>query len=301
MNKKIVQLARRNLEERRSHALDVCEQALQQLRSDDEWRKCEYSLRKAQVDAVMSDGNNDRLQQVQSDCRRRMAQLLKKHGLTNKDITPQFACKQCGDTGYTADGEMCKCLRDEIRRLTIAESDIPHKEYTFEASKETDKHNLAIYKKALQVCRDGNMNMLLIGDTGCGKTYLLNACANCCAQDSRSTLFLTAYALTDAFLNAHLGGIQARQDALDNLIDVDVLIIDDLGTESIYKNVTVEYLFAVINERISRKKQTFVSTNLTLTALRDRYDERIFSRLVDQNLTFVAQLVGSDKRLKGGA
>ena len=84
---------------------------------------------------------------------------------------------------------------------------------------------------------------------------------------------------------------------MENLLDVDVLFIDDLGTENIYRNVTAEYLFVVVNERIARGKQTFISTNLTLDAIRGRYDQRIFSRLMNKDLTFVYQLVGEDKRI----
>ena len=83
---------------------------------------------------------------------------------------------------------------------------------------------------------------------------------------------------------------------MENILDVDVLFVDDLGTENVYRNVTAEYLFVVINERIARGKQTFISTNLSLANIRTAYDERIFSRLVDKNVTFLAQLVGEDKR-----
>ena len=84
---------------------------------------------------------------------------------------------------------------------------------------------------------------------------------------------------------------------MENILDVDVLFVDDLGTENVYRNVTAEYLFVVINERIARGKQTFISTNLSLADIRTAYDERIFSRLVDKNVTFLAQLVGDDKRI----
>ena len=85
---------------------------------------------------------------------------------------------------------------------------------------------------------------------------------------------------------------------MDNLTEVDVLAIDDMGTEQVYKNVTAEYTFQLLNERIARKKQTFISTNLSLADIRERYDERLFSRMIDQNLTFVAKLEGNDKRVK---
>ena len=140
--------------------------------------------------------------------------------------------------------------------------------------------------------------MLLTGKTGSGKTYLLTACANLCADNNRSVLLLTAYTLGGMFLDAHLSDHATNQAIMDSLVDVDVLLIDDLGTENIYKNVTAEYLFSMLNERIARKKQTFVSTNLSLTDIRERYDERIFSRLVDQSTAFVAELTGNDKRIK---
>ena len=108
---------------------------------------------------------------------------------------------------------------------------------------------------------------------------------------------MTAYALNETFLEAHLSDYAVSQAILEAITDADALIIDDLGAEIVYKNVTAEYLFAVLNERIARRKQTFISTNLTLADIRDRYDERIFSRLVDQSSTVVAQLTGADKRL----
>ena len=98
-------------------------------------------------------------------------------------------------------------------------------------------------------------------------------------------------------MECHLGDLATKQAVTDNLTDVDVLVIDDLGTETTYKNVSAEYLFSLLNERLAQGKQTFISTNLTIGQLRDNYDERIFSRLIDQKTNLVAQLNGADKRM----
>jgi DNA replication protein DnaC len=57
-----------------------------------------------------------------------------------------------------------------------------------------------------------------------------------------------------------------------------LLLIDDLGTE--YNNAYVStQLFNCLNERHLRKKATLISTNLSLGEIRDRYSDRVFSRI----------------------
>ena len=297
MNKQQLTLqAKRIVDERRFAAEDKVQRILDELRQNDEYSTLERELRQAQVDLAMGNGNIKVLQAQIAKCEKQLKSLLVKLGYDKNALIPQYCCEKCHDTGYN-NGKVCDCLHTEIRKLIVAESNVINCEFTFANSTEKTKHNLAVYKKALEVCQNGKNNILLTGNTGSGKTYLLTACVNKCIELGKSVLFVTAYSLNATFLNAHLDGVETRQAILDNLIDVDVLAIDDIGTENVYKNVTAEYFFSVLNERIARKKQTFISTNLTLNDIRERYDERIFSRLVDQNTTFVAQLVGKDKRL----
>ena len=298
MNKQqLVALAKRKLDERRFSAEDRAQDTLNKLRQNDQWNKLERELRQAQVDLAMGNGDGKKLQAQITQLTKAQQQLLNKLGLSVRDIAPQYSCAKCNDTGYV-DGAICNCLQTEINKLIVEQSNVSNSDYTFANSREQDKHNLAVYKKAQQICRDGNTNILLVGNTGSGKTYLLTACANMCAELGKSVMFVTAYALNATLLGAHLSDVATNQAVLDSLVEIDVLAIDDLGTENVYKNVTAEYFFAVLNERIARKKQTFVSSNLKLTEIRDRYDERMFSRLVDRNTTFVAELIGDDKRVK---
>ena len=294
----LLTLAKRAIDKRRQSAEEACDKVLLDLRSDGEWNEIERGLRQAEIDFVMTDGESkNAAKKLIAHFTAKRDEFLKKRGLGAHDLQPHYACEKCSDTGYV-NGAICSCLNDEIRKLIFAESNVNNTDYTFDNAKETNSHNRAVYKKAREVCLDGNLNMLLTGNTGTGKTYLLTACANFCAEQNRSVLLLTAYSLNGMFLEAHLGDVHTHHEIIDSLVDVDVLLIDDLGTENVYKNVTAEYFFSVLNERIARKKQTFISTNLTLQDIRERYDERIFSRIVDQNCTFVAKLTGADKRIK---
>ena len=69
----------------------------------------------------------------------------------------------------------------------------------------------------------------------------------------------------------------------NNLLDVDLLIIDDLGTECM-NSMKFSELFNIINTRLLNQKnkptKTIISTNLNLQNLLKNYDERIVSRLI---------------------
>lgn len=284
----LIKVAKRLIDEKRFSAEERCNNLLSNLRLNHDYKACERKLRMAQLN-----GKNAEIEQ----CKAEMNTLLESLKIDKQSLQPQYSCKLCNDTGYVSN-QMCVCLKAELNNLLTAQSNVIDSSYTFDNSIETDKHNLSIYKKAQEISEKGKTNLLLTGATGTGKTYLITACANLAISLNRSALFYTAYNLNTLFLDAHLSDYQTKLAILDTLTDADMLIIDDLGTEIVYKSVTAEYLFAVINERIAQHKQTIISTNLTLNDLRDRYDERIFSRLVDQSCTIVAQLKGEDKRLK---
>lgn len=291
MNKQqILSLAQRQIDEKRFKAEEKRDRLLEKLRTDLRYKNCERQLRAAQFK------NNDK--EAIAKYKATMDALLIELGIDKQQLQPQYSCKLCNDTGRI-NNQPCICLINEYNKLLSSQSKVPNHGFTFGNSSETDKHNIAVYKKAKEIVETGEKNLLITGNTGSGKTYLITACANLATELNRSALFYTAYDLNSVFLEAHLSDYQTKQTILNLLTDVDVLVIDDLGTEINYKNVTAEYLFAIINERMSTKtKQTFVSTNLSLSDIRERYDERIFSRLVDQSRTIVAQLEGSDKRIK---
>ena len=138
-------------------------------------------------------------------------------------------------------------------------------------------------------------NLILRGQAGTGKTYSTHVIANVLMQKGFSVLFTTAFGLVERFKKY----VQSFNDETqtDVLFDCDLLIIDDLGVEPIIKNITHEYLFNVINERLAHAKPFIVTTNLDEPALKQRYDQRIVSRILSKETSVVIQFSSKDLRL----
>ena len=90
--------------------------------------------------------------------------------------------------------------------------------------------------------------------------------------------------------------IAAESDEFDQLLQSDVVLIDDVGSEPMMNNITVVYLYNLIDERQQSGKATVISTNLSVAELQKTYSERIASRLTDQRQSHVIELLGEDIR-----
>ena len=108
-----------------------------------------------------------------------------------------------------------------------------------------------------------------------------------------SAVRITAFRMFEAMRQQHVGNDE-KFDGFSTLIEVPLLLIDDLGTEPMMRNITIEYLFTLLNERIAAKRHTVIATNLTLEQIKERYGERVSSRLMDH--CGVLQLTGKDLR-----
>ena len=135
-------------------------------------------------------------------------------------------------------------------------------------------------------------NLLLTGKSGLGKTFLLRSVADRLIGRDVNVLIISAYRMLEIVRKAYFSG----EEAAEEVTDAEVLMIDDLGSEPLMQNVTVEQLFNLLNERQNRNLSTVISTNLTLPEIRDRYTERIASRLRDRNHWKVITLEGKDIR-----
>ena len=71
-------------------------------------------------------------------------------------------------------------------------------------------------------------------------------------------------------------------DFYQSILDCDLLIIDDLGTESL-NSMKLSELFSIINTRIlnlnKKSTKTIISTNLSINDIFKNYEERIGSRI----------------------
>lgn len=180
-----------------------------------------------------------------------------------------------------------------------------------------------IYTDCQNFIKDFNLpetkSLFFMGKTGLGKTFFSNCIAKEILKKGKIVLYQTSSILLDTIVNYkfsknNTSGYNSssygnskygaynnsnyspeENDFIKNVYDCDLLIIDDLGTESINSVKSTE-LFNIINTRILTNKKTIISTNLTLRNIQDRYDERITSRIIGYYL--IRRFFGDDIRLE---
>ncbi len=222
--------------------------------------------------------------------------------LNISSIEPQYSCPKCQDSGYL-DGKQCECLKREINKILTEESGfgglIDFNNVKYDIFNNSD-YMKKVYDKLRAWCNsDFKKNMVyLSGGTGTGKTYLLKCMANELISRGKLTTLVTAYKLSQDCLKSYASrDLQEKDSIIDKYLSSEILFIDDLGTEVNKSSITNSYIYTIINERKMRNLPTIITSNLSLADLSDNYDERITSRIADEN-TIKIYLEGEDLRLK---
>ena len=220
--------------------------------------------------------------------------ILEKLNLCENDFKPSFDCNACKDTGFV-NGLPCRCFKDKWSRYTVENLGIspsPKISFSADSAEKTEKLKklYVLMKKYVKNFPHTNThNFLFIGPTGCGKTYLSSIMASEIADRGYSSLFVTATELNQMFLKMHLTKYSERPDYMGALIGYDFLVIDDLGTENVYNNVTCECFLTLISERLAKNKHTVITTNLDNDEIGARYGDRFFSRITEKRRSAVIE------------
>ena len=130
---------------------------------------------------------------------------------------------------------------------------------------------------------------------GVRETYQNQGIARKLMDTYHSVIYFSASDLFEVFSRNKFDYDQAEEmkDTYRYILDCDLLIIDDLGTE-LNNSFTSSQLFYCINERMNMNRSTIISTNLSLTQLRDSYTDRVTSRIMRYR---IIPLYGRDIRL----
>ena len=232
--------------------------------------------------------------------RHKRASLLREMGLKETDLVPVYTCSRCQDTGFLADGTACPCYREALRRFKLEEIGITSEAF---ASFDQADESLAPYisypfyrEKYCKGFPKVSLSTVFMGPTGTGKTFLASCIAGELEKNGKTVYFLSAIALNRFFLQSFE---RESYRSVSLLSDCDLLIIDDLGAEPIYKKVTVEFLKLVLDERFAKKHPVIITTNLDREKIFERYGERIYSRIFDEsNLDENNLFQGEDLRTK---
>lgn len=230
-------------------------------------------------------------------------QTAQQQAVVQAGVQPAYDCPLCQDRGYVVlNGQrrLCAC-----RAAALAErggqrvADLPCFADDTPSLIADDRQRLGqarlrglleAYVQAFP--HNPKPNFVLLGQTGLGKTFFLGCTARALRENGHRVKYLSAYQLLELFRAQHFG----ERHTLPALIDVDFLAIDDLGTEPIYRNITLEYLQILLDERLRRHKHTALTSNCLPAQLTERYGERITSRLLDAPTTDVYGLTGADLR-----
>ena len=263
------------------------------------------------------------LQEKIDDLKKKKSDILSSLGMSLEDFNPVYECDICKDTGYVTENyrtSMCPCLKQKLFDANYNKSNMQQlknqnfssfSELLYSTEIDEEKYKTKIsprdnMKKILEISHHfidhfddpEEKNLLLTGNTGLGKTFLSSCIANELLKRQKNVLYQTSPIMLDTIIDGRFGKSDFDKSMYNNLLNVDLLIIDDLGTENL-NNIKLSELFNIINARllnVNHITKTIISTNLSLNNLYHTYDERIVSRIVG-NYT-LCYFFGEDIRFK---
>ena len=245
-------------------------------------------------------------------------ELLKKMGLPEDALEEMPACALCGDTGYRG-GQMCRCLRAYYAREQQKELsrmlDLGSQSFdTFSTDWYPDRYDRDIgvtvrehMETVYDICGDfahqfgrRPANLLLFGAPGLGKTHLSAAIAREVSEKGFSVVYDTAGHVFGQFEQQKFAREEEADDHVERVLNCDLLILDDLGSEMTTAFVQ-SALYQIVNTRLLERRSTIISTNLTPEKISQRYSPQIASRIEGEYtlLPFVGEDIRQLKKEKG--
>jgi len=129
---------------------------------------------------------------------------------------------------------------------------------------------------------DEGQGLWLMGDVGTGKTTLAMLVSKAAVEAERTVAIYSLPRLLARIRRTYdaEAGEQSYLDFFGRLTSVDLLHIDDLGSEK-RSDWVLEQLYAIVNERYEAQRSIVVTTNLDQAALEEQIGPRTVSRLVE--------------------
>ncbi len=232
------------------------------------------------------------------------------HNIPADYLDVRYNCPDCRDTGFI-DARRCHCFTKKIIRILYRKSGIEtvlQSENFGTLDMDYYDQDIRVGSKPLSVymhekvafCRQfaadfdsAGGSLFFYGPTGTGKTFLTNCITKELIDSCHSVLY---FSCTDLINRFTYGRFTAEGESFQqDLLACDLLVIDDLGTETV-NAFTETKIFYCINERLIRSKSTLISTNLNMNQLKNIYSERIYSRIAS-GFTLI-RLDGEDIRIR---
>lgn len=301
---------RANNEERQALRERIYSQLPTVRQVDQEMRRLSIALCKSPFDKRINVGELDEKMAL---LRHRRAELLQNGGWDPFVLNDEPLCRFCGDTGWDQDG-MCSCLKrrcvaEQMKVLsnTLSLGNQSFDSFRLDLYSDTYDESFRIsprqnMEKIFQECKlfaahfgkTAAKNLLFIGSTGLGKTFLSASIARVVSEQEHSVVYDTAVNILRRFEQEKFRDDPDARDETRRYLGCDLLIIDDLGCE-MTSSFSVSALYELINTRLVENRSTVISTNLSRRDLQKRYSPQICSRLLGDYK--VMPFFGADIRL----
>ena len=253
--------------------------------------------------------------------------ILKENKIPDNFLEPNYDCFICKDTGYiqveNSASCLCSCLKQKLLDISYNKSNMSNlskenfdtfRPEVFSDVAAPEKYKMAlsprqnmitIKEKCLEFVQNfdnpDTHNLLFTGNTGLGKTFMSNCIANELIKKGKNVLYQTAPVLLETVIDNKMNKYKtsSQDDFYKNVLEADLLIIDDLGTECL-NSMKLSELFTILNTRLlnlnNKVTKTIISTNLNINSIFKSYEERIGSRIA--GFYDIYYFFGDDLRFK---
>ena len=236
----------------------------------------------------------DRLKNENLSTQHKIETMLLSFGYPSDYLTPKYTCEKCKDTGFVS-GMRCGCFDRLINKYSILEiaknchiklsdfSDFKAEYYpnTPDSNGINPQDKMKLLKDYCKKYADNfstdSPSLFMLGKTGLGKTFLSSCIAKELMLSGKNVAFDSVQNFLIKIQNEQFG--REPGNTIEVLNEADLVILDDLGSE-FNSPVFQSALYNIINNRINLEKPIIISTNLSLSELKEKYDDRIISRLM---------------------
>ena len=287
---------------------------------EDKINKISINRTKSILISKLTDSLNNELEDELRKLKKEKEKILKEQNIDESFFKPKYECEKCQDTGYikflNKKTELCSCLKQKLIDISYNKSNLS------DLQKENfEKFNINIFSDEINMEKNGmpispreniitikkasenfiknfedpdTKNLFFTGNTGLGKTYMTNCIANEILKMGKTVLYQTAPVLLETIIDNKFNKYKTSDtnDFYNQVLEANLLIIDDLGTECA-NAMKLSELFTIINNRITK---TIISTNLSIEQIFRVYEERIGSRIA--GFYDIYYFFGEDLRLK---
>lgn len=211
-------------------------------------------------------------------------------------------CKNCKTprTWTSDDGEfnvrcLCKCQAEEEKRKEIERQKLLKLEkinelkqlsllgrrYENSDFQKLDMKRPNSFQKAVKRCenycknwkivRQAGLGMYIFGDVGTGKTELVACICNQLMKQLTPVILTNFLEISKKLRDTYNREIETENEIISKLAKVDLLVIDDIGSERLIKNgresFMQEKIYDIINRRYANKMPTIFTSNYSIQDL----------------------------------